>query len=88
MVQPLDLRSRAQGRGGDRHEGLVSFLGTARPSGTRASRTQEPSAAVLLERAEPRFTSGIRFRLCRVWGMSRSGEPISSMRPLDARIGP
>ena len=40
MARPFDLRSRAQEEGGDRHEGLVSFLGTARPSGTRASRPQ------------------------------------------------
>ena len=39
MVRPLDLRSRAQGRGGDRHEGLVSFLGT------RASRPHEQSVS-------------------------------------------
>ena len=37
MAQPLDLRSRKQGAGGDRHEGLVPFLGT------RASRPHEPS---------------------------------------------
>ena len=39
MAQPLDLRSRKQGVGGDRHEGLVPFLGT------RASRTHEQSAS-------------------------------------------
>ena len=50
MAQPLDLRSRAQGTGGDRHEGFVAFLGTARPFGAQVSRPQEPSAAASWER--------------------------------------
>ena len=52
MARPLDLRSRAQGRGGDRHEGLAPFLGT------RASREQNIiHCSYLCHQSVPTFIS-------------------------------
>ena len=62
---------------------------TDRDAGHRGQAVLDTRVLCLyLGRTVPGFTSGVWFRLCRIGGMVRSGEPISSLRLLDVRIGP